>query len=395
MKISFIISSRDNLKYLQWAYSSIRKNQGKHEVEICVADDFSSDGTWEWCQSKLKEDSKFKAVRNNGPKRIGLVYLNDQLVNDVATNDICMVFHADMYLAPKALDFIEKYIEEKTIVTLTRIEPPWWPYSLEKFILEFGTEPENFKEEEFLSWLKDTHWEKSKDITTKGVFAPWAFYKKDFQEIGGHDPLFAPQSKEDSDIFNRFKLNGIKFIQTWEGCVYHLCCRGSRFNPNLTTPGYDSDEWTKQNRKAERNFIRKWGTNVKHGDRLEPIIFPKFGTEFRMTNASLDLIEDLEPYCQDLYVDCDFQEYIDKEQKNTTFDLNSKIHNIDIIDKENPKGNLIVEFDAKNLQHQDFIILKNINEIVASNSIAGQASAGNIKLDVRSHCSYEKKLIKC
>lgn len=395
MKISLIQPSRNNLKYLKWSYKSIRKNQGKHTVEICVADDFSSDGLADWCKSIAKKDKHFKWIQNKGPKRLGHTILYDKLINEVASHDICMIFHADMYLAPKALDFIEKYIEEKTIVSLTRIEPPWWPHSLEKFIMEFGTEPENFKESEFIEWLEGTHFEKSKDITTRGVFAPWAFYRKDFQEIGGHDPMYAPQSKEDSDIFNRFKLNGVKFIQTWEGCVYHLCCRGSRFNPDITKPGYDSDEWTAQNKKSERNFIRKWGTNVKHGDRLEPIVFPKFGTEFRMTNARLDLIEDLEPYCQYLYVDCDFQDYIKKEQPNTLFDLSQKIKNINEVDPKNPKGNLIVEFDIKKLNEQDWIIIKNINEIVASNSIAGKATASNIKLDVRSHCSYEHKLIKC
>ena len=74
--------------------------------------------------------------------------------------------------------------------------------------------------------------------TTNGIFAPWAIYKDDFLAIGGHDPLYAPQSKEDSDIFNRFLLAGYKFVQTWEGFVYHMTCRGSRFadgakrNPN-------------------------------------------------------------------------------------------------------------------------------------------------------------------
>ena len=37
------------------------------------------------------------------------------------------------------------------------------------------------------------------------------------------------QSKEDSDIFNRFVLNGYELIQTWKGFVYHMTCRGSRF----------------------------------------------------------------------------------------------------------------------------------------------------------------------
>ena len=39
----------------------------------------------------------------------------------------------------------------------------------------------------------------------------------------------SPQSKEDSDIFNRFHLKGYKFVQVWKGLVYHMTCRGSRF----------------------------------------------------------------------------------------------------------------------------------------------------------------------
>jgi hypothetical protein len=34
-----------------------------------------------------------------------------------------MIYHADMYLCPGALDAIEKHLKEKTIVSLTRIEP--------------------------------------------------------------------------------------------------------------------------------------------------------------------------------------------------------------------------------------------------------------------------------
>ena len=76
--------------------------------------------------------------------------------------------------------------------------------------MDFGIEPEEFEETELTSWVKQ-YLEENKDDeyeTTKGIFAPWAIYKDDFQTIGGHDPLYAPQSKEDSDIFNRFVLNG-------------------------------------------------------------------------------------------------------------------------------------------------------------------------------------------
>jgi glycosyltransferase involved in cell wall biosynthesis len=42
--ISFIQPSRNTLKYLKWSYDSIRKNLSPNH-EICVADDFSNDGT--------------------------------------------------------------------------------------------------------------------------------------------------------------------------------------------------------------------------------------------------------------------------------------------------------------------------------------------------------------
>ena len=112
---------------------------------------------------------------------------------------------------------------------------------------------------------------KNKPITN-GIFAPWAIYKDDFTSIGGHDPLYAPQSKEDSDIFNRFILAGYETIQTWQGFVYHMTCRGSRFkdgamrNPagQVFMKGRESSEWLAQNLRSTRNFIRKWGHMVQH-----------------------------------------------------------------------------------------------------------------------------------
>jgi len=112
MQISFIIPSRNNYRFLKWSYDSIRKNQGNHDVQICVADDASTDGTWEWCQETMQRDKHFQAIRNDGPERQGLVILNDRLVNEVAKHDLCIIYHADMYLCPGALDAIEKHLKE-------------------------------------------------------------------------------------------------------------------------------------------------------------------------------------------------------------------------------------------------------------------------------------------
>ena len=127
MKISLIQPSRNNLKYLKWSYDSIRKNQGNHEVQICVASDASTDGTWEWCLEMMDRDPNFDAICNFSEKRLGHTILYDKLVNEVAKHDICMIYHADMYLCPYALDSVERYLKEKTIVSLTRIEPPLHP----------------------------------------------------------------------------------------------------------------------------------------------------------------------------------------------------------------------------------------------------------------------------
>ena len=117
-----------------------------------------------------------------------------------------------------------------------------------------------------MSWLEsDSNVSKNIGRTTEGIFAPWAIYKEDFLSIGGHDPLYAPQSKEDSDIFNRFILAGYETIQTWQGFVYHMTCRGSRFkdgamrNPagQVFMKGRESSEWLAQNLRSTRNFIRK------------------------------------------------------------------------------------------------------------------------------------------
>jgi glycosyltransferase involved in cell wall biosynthesis len=397
MKISFIQPSRNNLKYLKWSYDAIRKNQGNHEAEICIADDFSNDGTWEWCQEMMDKDPHFKAIRNEGPTRLGHTILYDKLVNEVASHDVCMIYHADMYLCPNALDEISKYIAPKTIVSLTRIEPSLHPDGPEKILADFGIETEQFDENKFLKWfendLKPKHYQ-----PTEGVFAPWAFIKSDFQEIGGHDPLYAPQSKEDSDIFNRFQLNGVKFLQTWEGCVYHMTCRGSRFNPTLTTPGKNSSEWEEQNLRSTRNFIRKWGHFCKHDALMKPIIPPKYNIAFVIENCSLHVLESLEPWCDRIYTDEVYTvgrmwDYIENEQQNTKFDLRKRVL---VTQHNDPKGenDIIVSFDASKLTHQNSNIITHLSEIIKDSGEIGTFVLDIFTIDIIRMNEYQNDLIK-
>ena len=354
----------------------------------------------------MKKDSNFKAIRNEGPTRLGHTILYDRLVNEVASHDICMIYHADMYLCPGALDSIRDLLKEKTIVSLTRIEPPLHPPGPEKLIFDYGIEPEEFREEQLLSTVKDLTFRKT-NPTSDGIFAPWAFWKKDFQEIGGHDPLYAPQSKEDTDIFNRFQLNGIKFIQTWNGFVYHMTCRGSRFadgakrNPDgqVFMKNRETDEWLKQNQKSTREFIRKWGHFCKHDEFLKPIIPPKYDIGFIINNVNLKLIEVLEPWCSTVYCDeCMIPgstaagrvvDYI--EEENTSFDLHDKFKPFD-----NEKNNeILVEIDGKTFSDQDYLYINQLSEIIQDSGEKGTFNLGNLSITINNLNTYEKDLIIC
>ena len=395
--ISFIQPSRNNLKYLKWSYNSIRKNLG-YIHEICWADDFSNDGTWEWMQEIAEKDKNVKIHRNEGPTRLGHTILYDTLINDYATNDIVMIYHADMYACPGLDVEINKHIKKGVVVSGTRIEPPLHPDGPEKILADYGIEPEEFNEQQL---LRDLDKFKDNGKITEGIFAPWAIMKEDFQSIGGHDPLYAPQSKEDSDIFNRFLLNGYKFIQTWEGFVYHMTCRGSRFadgakrNPDgeVFMKNRETDEWLTQNQRSTRNFIRKWGHFVKHDSLLKPIVPPKYDVGFVIQNCNEQLLQALEPWCSTIYVDTFAEDYINKEQPNTMFDLSERIYSIDV-EKQN---DIEVRFDGNKFNNSSFQYIQQLSEILANDE---ELEVGSFELDIFEIIinrvkTYEEELIKC
>ena len=395
--ISFIQPSRNNLKYLKWSYNSIRKNLG-YRHEICWADDFSNDGTWEWMNEIVKKDNNVRIHRNEGPTRLGHTILYDTLV-DMATSDIIMIYHADMYACPGMDEAVLDKLTKGSVVSATRIEPPLHPDGPEKVLKDFGIEPEEFDEQGLLSWINEERPEKY----TRGIFAPWAMYKEDFLAIGGHDPLYAPQSKEDSDIFNRFVLNGYELIQTWKGFVYHMTCRGSRFadgavrNPNgqVFMKNRETDEWLAQNQRSTRNFVRKWGHMVKHDELLHPIIPPKYDVGFVVENCNNNLLKEIEPWCSDIYGDWvghkgfGVNDYVKNEQPNTRFDLQQKIHS----DHIEPENDVVVRFDASKLNQDNFQILVNLSDILQESGEVGEMELEIFKFEIKSLKTYEKDLI--
>jgi glycosyltransferase involved in cell wall biosynthesis len=393
--ISFILPSRNNLELLKLAYKSIKNLKGNHE--ILILNDASIDGTGKWLDSLDDED--LIIYTNPGPERVGIVGMFDKGI-EMARTDIIFAFHSDM-VAGKKLDVnILQWLKRGKVVCATRIEPPLHPEGPEKVILDCGVEPENFDNKKFQEKVTTLQIEHGTDYnfakTTEGIFAPWCMYKEDYLAVGGHDELFAPQSREDSDLFNRFLLKGYDLIQSWESFVYHFTSRGSRFNKYAGGDvGKDSPEWQMTNQKNMRNFIRKWGHMVKHDEMMKPIIPPKYDICFVVDNCTLEILEVLEPWCSRIYVeepDINIIDYIAKEQKNTLYRLQSRVwynHGEARLDHD-----IVVEFDASKLTNDNFQFLTCLPEVLQDSGEVGEVMEYDIfEIVINSLKTYEKDLI--
>ena len=78
-----------------------------------------------------------------------------------------------------------------------------------------------------------------------------------WDKIGGNDPLFAPTSWDDYDLFLRMLNDGGRFIMPTKSIVWHFGARGShRLEEN-------NNQSSERQRKAEQvnaqKFYNKWG----------------------------------------------------------------------------------------------------------------------------------------
>jgi glycosyltransferase involved in cell wall biosynthesis len=380
--ISFIIPSYNNLQHLKNVYASIQKHAP--EAEVILLDDGSSDGTWEWIQ-------KQNCIKFKSNERVGHTILYDKGI-ELATNDVVGILHADMIIGPNYVENVLKHIVPGKVVCGTRIEPPLHPEGKEKIIKDFGLDFDSLNIIAFENYCLQAQ-EEFKGQVTKGMFAPWIIYKKDFQSIGGHDPLFAPFPYEDSDIFQRWILAGYELIQSRDAFVYHLTCRGHRWNEQI---GKDDGYYKIASRKASRNYLRKWGSWIKNDDYQHPIIPHKYNIAFVIRNCNEQLLEILEPWCDRVYIEDELltDYYIKKEQPDTIYDLNKRVLHVAYNDPIG-ENDIVVEFDAVRLTQQSFNIIQQLPGIITESGESGEFELDIFKLRINNLTTHENELIVC
>lgn len=386
-KITFCIPSKSNLRYLKTCIPSIRENAFRKDHEIIVFVDSDEDNTIEWLeQVKDQYNLTYYVNPELGKKLYGIGKAYDYCI-EKSTTDIFMVFHADMMLGECADLKAYNHLKSKTVVCSTRIEPPIHPNMGEKIQIDFGMWPEEFKKEEFNKFV-----ESQSDVTkiTNGIFAPWMMYKDEFLKLGGHDPMMH-SCREDSDVFNRMKLDGFDFIQPWNSLVYHLTGRGAG---SFEGDPERHEKWKQDMINSTKEFIRKWGSNVKHTPLMDPIVSHKYDIGFIVHNCNLEMLAALEPWCSAIYINDEMgvleAAYYDLEQKHTLINLKDKIkqinHNI-------PDNDITIEFDATKLNQESFSTLTQFPEIITSSGELGEFELDIFDVSIVNLSTYEHNLI--
>lgn len=404
MNLSILIPSRNNLEYLKLAYSSIRRNQGNHFVEILVLDDYSNeDNTWEWCEDIMNFDLGFKAFQNSSEKRLG-ISSGYKFLSRHATQEIICHWHADMVMTPGTLDAIERHLfssgifegHYKNVVCLTRIEPPIYNKPgiyPEKIIWEDAPiEADDWNDAHFTVHLPHLVrlWGGK---TTEGHFAPFFMFREDYLRLGGNDTENFPiQAREDSDWAFRLILAGFKTIQI-PHFVYHFASRGNRRSKYGSGHWQDNPEWQDIERNSVRNFIRKWQTMRLHDEFLKPISPIRYNIGFVVKNCNWNLLMTLEPWCDSFRCDIEpelLYRYIEFEQPRTKIDLTKKLKS-----DPNPLPEIIVEIDGRTFNQSDMTTIEFLSDIITDSGEPGEFQLGNLRINIKEMNHYEQNLIVC
>jgi len=387
MKITFCIPSKNNLRYLKNSIRSIKTNSEiKHDIIVFL--DADNDGTEAWLI-----ENEIVYIKNSSQEPKGIAYGYNRCIEAAKTEAVCM-FHADMYMAKGFDTAILKHLTPGKIISGTRIEPPLHPEGKEKVVKHFGMYPEDFQEVEFNKYCETLIKEYDGKVT-RGIFAPWACYREDIMSIGMHDEQFHSYH-EDSDIFNRFILNGYEIAQTWEGFVYHLTCRGGQFQDGIEKVTEDP-VFHQMKTDAMNNYLRKWGSWIKNDEYHCPILTPKYNLAYVIHNCNLQLLEALEPWCDRIYVSEVFNigrawDYVEVFQANTEFNLSKRVLTIKA---NNPvdENDIVVEFDAARCTNQSFSLIQQLPQIITESGEVGEFELDIFKITIIGLNTYENRLI--
>jgi hypothetical protein len=287
----------------------------------------------------------------------------------LAQGEKIILLHDDMVLRPGFIEIMDKHIEKGKIITYTRIEPPLYTDLYPgKVLLDCGRDLEDFDKSKFESYQID-----EVDLIDGGSQLFFGCYREDYIKMDGETfKMFC----EDDDIHLRYDLSGYQ-RKVSPACVYHFVSKTSRASSDSNQIEHNSN----------RNFIRKWGFRKSMHNKTYDI-------GFRIKNCNLELLELLEPWCSNILIDDEMQvlttHYIDKEQKNTSFNLTDRILSTPF---QTLNNEIIVEIDRLSFTQQEWIYLTQLPDIICENNDIGVFELGELKISINQMNEYQNDLI--
>jgi len=262
--ITFCLSTYNNLEYLKLAVESVRKNSYYKDAPFIIHAENCNDGTDEWLDAYHQEYNLDYYIEKN-PEPVGIGGGMNFCAEKVQTEYI-MFLHSDFYVSKDwdkaCLDIFEKYPDKKLWVSSHRIEPQMFPNSqtrpgtvmVPKDYL--GAYWNDFNKEGFELWAEQFVQMNDFEIP-KGEGVSGLIRKQDWDAIGGNDPIFAPASWDDMDLFLRMIQAGYEFILTSKSLIWHFGARGShRLEENN---GQTSQRQIESEVKNQQKWLAKWG----------------------------------------------------------------------------------------------------------------------------------------
>lgn len=263
-KLTFCISTFNNLPYLKIAIDSVRKNSFFKKAPFIIHAENCNDGTDEWLEkNSTKYNLEYYIDKNETPLGIGG---GMNFCADKVKTEYIMFLHSDFYVTTNwdksLLDVFDKYPNKKMWVCSHRVEPNMFgnvnsrPGTVILPKEEFGAYYNDFQNEEFNEWANEFTNLNDFEIP-KGEGVSGLIRKIDWDEIGGNDSLFAPASWEDMDLFLRMLQKDYEFILTSKSLVWHFGARGShRLEENN---GHSSQRQIKAEQNNQMKWLSKWG----------------------------------------------------------------------------------------------------------------------------------------
>jgi len=180
-----------------------------------------------------------------------------------------------------------------------------------------------------------------------------------------------------------------------------MTCRGSRFKNGLEIERViplqdgtfwhkpkDSEEYIKLRQLKFREWWRKWAMDVLHDNDMYPVVPRRIHKSAIISGCNINSLATLEPWFDNIIIDCDTSSYIEQEQPNTLYNLKDKINNLDAV------VNIRVTFDVSQFTNKSYEVLKQMNFILSDAEEGASYEIDIFKIDVFKVVDMNIDLIK-